>query len=40
MSTTVTKDGYTMSTQKNSAKTPGFAYFSDTIRDMLKGSVF
>ena len=40
MSTTVTKDDYTMSTQKNSAKTPGFAYFSDTIRDMLKGSVF
>ncbi len=40
MSTTVTKDGYTMTTQKNSAQTPGFAFFSDTIRDLLKGSVF
>ncbi|MDE7183977.1 MAG: type I pullulanase, partial [Lachnospiraceae bacterium] len=40
METSVTKDGYTMATQKNSAQTPGFAYFSDTIRDLLKGSVF
>ncbi len=40
MTTTVTKDGYTMATQTNSTQTPGFAYFSDTIRDALKGSVF
>ena len=40
MSTNVTKEGYTMATQANSEKTPGFAYFSDTIRDALKGSVF
>lgn len=40
MSTTLTKDGYTMATQKNSTQTPGFAFFSDTIRDLLKGSVF
>ena len=37
MDTDVTKDGYTMSTQKNSTQTPGFAYFSDTIRDALRG---
>lgn len=40
MNTTMTKDGYTMATQVNSTQTPGFAYFSDTIRDALKGSVF
>lgn len=40
MSTTVTKDNVTLSTQKNSQETPGFAYFNDTIRDGLKGSVF
>ena len=40
MSTDITKYGYTMATQTNSTKTPGFAYFSDTLRDGLKGSVF
>lgn len=40
MNTELTKEGYTMATQVNSAKTPGFAFFSDTIRDALKGSVF
>ena len=40
MSTGVTKQGYDMTTQTNSAKVPGFAFFSDTIRDLLKGSVF
>ena len=40
MTTGVTKDGVTLATQVNSALTPGFAYFSDTIRDALKGSVF
>ena len=40
MSTDVKKYGYTMATQTNSTQTPGFAYFSDTIRDGLKGSVF
>lgn len=40
MNTTLTKEGYTMATQVNSTETPGFAYFSDTIRDALKGSVF
>jgi pullulanase len=37
MNTSVTKDGYTMATQKNSTQTPGFAYFSDTIRDAIRG---
>ena len=40
MSTMVTKEGYTMTTQTNSTETPEFAFFSDTIRDALKGSVF
>lgn len=40
METSVTKEGYTMSTQINSKETPDFAYFNDTIRDGLKGNVF
>ena len=40
MDTSVTKSGYLMTTQVNSAETPEFAFFSDTIRDALKGSVF
>ena len=40
MNTAVSKDGYTMATQVNSAETPQFAYFSDTIRNLLKGDTF
>lgn len=40
MTTLVTKDDVLMATQVNSDKTPGFAYFNDTIRDGIKGSVF
>ena len=40
MTTIVSKEGYTMATQANSTETPGFAFFSDTIRDALKGGVF
>lgn len=40
MNTNMTKEGYTMATQTNAKETPGFAYFNDTIRDGLKGSVF
>jgi len=40
MTTNVTKEGYTMTTQAASLKVPEFAFFSDNIRDMLKGSVF
>ena len=39
LDTTTTKD-CTLATQKNSEETPDFAYFSDTIRDLLKGHVF
>ena len=37
MDTKVTKDGYTMATQINSELTPDFAYFSDTLRDAIRG---
>ena len=37
MSTEMTKEGYTMTTQKNSTETPEFAFFSDNLRDALRG---
>ena len=37
MSSYVTKDGYYMATQTNAELTPGFAYFSDTLRDAIRG---
>lgn len=40
MNTQLTKPGYELAVQGNSAKLPGFAFFSDTIRDLLRGSVF
>lgn len=40
MDTQMTKEGYTLTTQQNSTQTPGFAFFSDTLRDALKGNVF
>ena len=40
MNTQATKQGVSMTTQTNSTKTPEFAFFSDTIRDGMKGSVF
>ena len=40
MPTDLTKTGVELAIQPNSPKTPGFAYFSDTIRDLLRGSVF
>ena len=40
MDTHVTKKGVALATQKNVALTPKFAYFNDTIRDALNGSVF
>lgn len=39
MPTQLTKEGYTMTTQPNSTAVPGFAFFSDTIRDSLRGPV-
>ena len=38
--TKMTKPGYMLTTQSNSNLTPKFAFFSDTIRDALRGSVF
>ena len=38
MATQVTKDGYTMTTQANSQAVPEFAFFSDTVRDSIRGS--
>ena len=40
MSTNVTKPGCAMTTQQNATKVPGFAFFNDSLRDALKGSVF
>lgn len=40
LDTEVTKEGYLLATQTNSRETPGFAYFSDNIRDVIKGHVF
>ena len=40
MPTEVTKPGIPLAIQRNSPMTPGFAYFSDTIRDVLRGSVW
>ncbi len=40
MSTTTTKTGVTLATQTNSQKTPNFAYFSDTVRNLIKGGTY
>ena len=37
MATQLTKDGYTLTTQVNSQEVPGFAFFSDTLRDAIRG---
>lgn len=36
----ITKPNIPMCTQKNAALVPGFAFFNDTIRDSIRGSVF
>ena len=38
MGTQVTKEGYTMTTQTNSTQVPEFAFFSDTVRDSIRGT--
>ena len=40
LSTHITKGGYRLSNQENAKYTPKMAYFSDTMRDLLKGSIF
>ena len=39
MSTQLTKEGVILTTQPNSTQVPGFAFFSDTLRDSLRGPV-
>jgi len=38
MTTMVTKEGYTMTTQTNATQVPEFSFFSDFVRDSLRGS--
>lgn len=40
MDTAPTKPGVKLAVQGNSGKLPGFAFFSDTLRDLMRGSVF
>ena len=40
MNTAMTKTGYALTTQTNASKVPGFAFFSDTIRNLVKGNTF
>lgn len=40
MNTVLTKPGLQLCTHDNSALVPGFSFFSDTLRDLMRGSVF
>ena len=40
MSTELTKENVTLCTQHHGDEVPGFAFFNDTLRDLLRGSVF
>lgn len=40
MNTALTKPGFQLTTQYHSGLVPGFSFFSDTIRDLMRGSVF
>lgn len=40
MNTVLTKPNVTLATQHNGHLVPGFAFFNDTLRDLLRGSVF
>ena len=40
MNTQPVRPGVELAVQENSAKMPGFSFFSDTIRDLLRGSIF
>ena len=40
LNTKLTKSGYSLATQTNSSKTPDFAYFSDTVRNLVKGNTY
>ena len=40
MNTQLTKPGYQLATQSSAGELPGFSFFNDTIRDLLRGSTF
>lgn len=40
MQTALTKSGYALTTQNNANLVPGFSFFSDTVRDLLRGTIF
>lgn len=40
MNTVLTKENVTLCTQQHGNEVPGFAFFNDTLRDLLRGSVF
>ena len=40
MDTRLTKPGFSLATQSNAGELPGFSFFNDTIRDLLRGSIF
>ena len=40
MNTQLTKPGYSLATQSNAGLLPGFSFFNDSIRDLLRGSIF
>lgn len=40
MNTVLTKPGFDLCIHDNSALVPGFSFFSDTLRDLMRGSVF
>ena len=40
MNTQLTKDGISLATQSNADMLPGFSFFNDQIRDLMRGSTF
>ena len=40
MNTQLTKPGYQLATQSSAGDLPGFSFFNDTIRDLMRGSTF
>ena len=40
MNTQLTKPGFALATQSNAASLPGFSFFNDSIRDLIRGSTF
>ena len=40
MNTQLTKPGYSLATQSNAGELPGFSFFNDSVRDLMRGSTF